>query len=230
VFVKVLIGLCSLSLAWASGGTIVVERHVGDPIAREALKTIEASPDGDAVEQLLDALRHGIGDPDLLKAVNSTLELRFGDQPGGVAAAVSSRGDPRIGASFPYTTWRGPAGTLALEQLSGPVVIHMWATWCGPCLAGMPELDQLAKSRDEINVISLSVDKGFAQAQRTAQRRGWSHVWAWGGPKLWDSIPGMGPPTYYVLDSEHVVRHAISGFVEGDGRLEAAVEAVMARE
>lgn len=44
-------------------------------------------------------------------------------------------------------TVRGPEPTeLTLEKLKGDVVyLEFWATWCGPCIASMPHLTELAK-------------------------------------------------------------------------------------
>ncbi|WP_312192576.1 TlpA disulfide reductase family protein [Sphingobacterium sp.] len=49
---------------------------------------------------------------------------------------------------------------VSLNQLIGKVVIiNLWATWCSPCLAEMPSLDQLHKDfKSNSNVVILSVD------------------------------------------------------------------------
>jgi uncharacterized protein (TIGR03435 family) len=38
------------------------------------------------------------------------------------------------------------------------VVLEFWATWCGPCVAAVPHLNQLARSLDPAKVLFLSID------------------------------------------------------------------------
>jgi thiol-disulfide isomerase/thioredoxin len=50
-------------------------------------------------------------------------------------------------------------GTLDLGAQDGPVLINLWATWCGPCVKEMPQLDALAGALEgEVKVITISQD------------------------------------------------------------------------
>jgi thiol-disulfide isomerase/thioredoxin len=50
-------------------------------------------------------------------------------------------------------------GTLDLGAQDGPVLINLWATWCGPCVTEMPQLDALAGELEgEVKVITISQD------------------------------------------------------------------------
>ncbi|RZL51904.1 MAG: redoxin domain-containing protein, partial [Sphingomonas sp.] len=42
-----------------------------------------------------------------------------------------------------------------------PVLVNLWATWCGPCVAELPTLEALAKSGN-IRVAAISQDTGAA--------------------------------------------------------------------
>ncbi len=46
-----------------------------------------------------------------------------------------------------------------LENYRGKwVLVNVWATWCPPCVAEMPELEALHKSRSDLTVLGVSVD------------------------------------------------------------------------
>jgi len=47
-----------------------------------------------------------------------------------------------------------------------PVIIDFWATWCGPCLAFGPTLEQFAEKHPEIKVCKVNVDDAPAIAQQ----------------------------------------------------------------
>jgi thioredoxin len=41
----------------------------------------------------------------------------------------------------------------------GVVLVDFWAPWCGPCKMLSPNLEQLSKEREELNIIKISVDQ-----------------------------------------------------------------------
>ena len=44
-------------------------------------------------------------------------------------------------------------------QNEKPTVVDFWATWCGPCRLGAPEIDKLAlKYAGSVNVVKVDVD------------------------------------------------------------------------
>ena len=65
----------------------------------------------------------------------------------------------------------GQATTLdriRAAQGGGAVVLNLWATWCVPCVAEMPALDQLARALkpDGVAVLTVSLDHGGAEQVR----------------------------------------------------------------
>jgi len=64
------------------------------------------------------------------------------------------------GTAIPDLQFRDPAGrVLDLGAQDGPVLLNLWATWCGPCVKEMPQLDALAGELEgEVKVITVSQD------------------------------------------------------------------------
>jgi thiol-disulfide isomerase/thioredoxin len=74
----------------------------------------------------------------------------------------------RAGTPAPDSAFEDPAGQPArLADFKGkPVLVNLWATWCGPCITEMPTLDALA-SRDggKIQILAISQDGRDSRAK-----------------------------------------------------------------
>ena len=71
--------------------------------------------------------------------------------------------DPSVGKPFQAELTRLDGAKLALPKdlLGKVVVIDFWATWCGPCLAALPEMKQVyAKYHDKgVEIVGISLDR-----------------------------------------------------------------------
>ena len=86
-----------------------------------------------------------------------------------VPAAAS--GTPRCGQCRSALPWIVDAGdddfAEIAEQASLPVLLDLWAPWCGPCRMVSPALEELARTfAGRIKLVKVDVDT----APRTAQR------------------------------------------------------------
>jgi len=68
----------------------------------------------------------------------------------------------QIGNTAPDFQLTDLAGrNVTLSSLRGkPVVLNFWATWCGPCKAEMPFLQQVYNERKGTDIIILTIDLG----------------------------------------------------------------------
>lgn len=101
------------------------------------------------------------------------------------------------GATLPAIQFFTPDNQkLTLSHYRGKgVVLNLWATWCGPCVAELPTLDRLAGivAAQDIVVLPVSSDAGGAAAVRSFYD---SHGIA--------SLPLLLDPAGAILQSWHV--------------------------
>ena len=73
------------------------------------------------------------------------------------------------GTPAPNVSFEDPFGRPArLSDFRGrPVLVNLWATWCGPCVVEMPSLDALAQREGRnLQVLALSQDMGDGGRQK----------------------------------------------------------------
>ena len=84
---------------------------------------------------------------------------------------AAAAGKPRCAQCQHWLPWiveatDGDYGEI-VEKSSVPVLVDLWATWCGPCRMVSPALEQLAGERaGELKLVKVDVDKAPATAQR----------------------------------------------------------------
>jgi thioredoxin 2 len=84
---------------------------------------------------------------------------------------AAAKGSPRCGNCHRPLPWIVDAGdddfAEVAEQATIPVLVDMWATWCGPCRMVSPVLAQLARERaGQIKLVKVDVDKAPRLSQR----------------------------------------------------------------
>ncbi len=115
-----------------------------------------------------------------------------------------------------YSVTTRAGDVLTPDSLRGHVVlVNVWATWCPPCRAEMPALQQLAEAyaRDSVIVLGLSVDRGPAEAvDEFLAERGITYPVAIVDNGVISAFGGVrGYPTSLLLDRDGVVRHTVMG-------------------
>ena len=78
-----------------------------------------------------------------------------------VVRTSSRESEPRVKANLAFTLEDMNGAKVNLASYAGkPLIINLWATWCGPCRLEMPQLVEFAaKYKDQgLQVIGISVD------------------------------------------------------------------------
>lgn len=104
-----------------------------------------------------------------------------------------------------------------------PVLVNLWASWCGPCIEEMPELDRFAREQGEAGVQVLGIALDDADAVRGfLQRVPVDYAIALDAPGPADAGVRLGNPRgvlpYTVLiDADgRLARHRIGPFAHGE--------------
>ena len=69
-------------------------------------------------------------------------------------------------SSTPLTSVGDDDFTATVLESETPVLVDFWAAWCPPCRVMHPVLDEIARERDDLRIVSLDVDAHQATAAR----------------------------------------------------------------
>ena len=87
----------------------------------------------------------------------------------GPVVLAATPGEVRVGETLPDATMRGLNGPpKKLSEFRGrPLLINVWASWCGPCRAEMASLERLAWMEHAVpfGVIGISTDDYVEKAK-----------------------------------------------------------------
>ena len=134
-------------------------------------------------------------------------------------------GRPAVGGKAP--AFRAPTftgDTLALEDLRGrPVLLNVWATWCGPCRFETPFLESLHREHGSrgLQVVGISVDqRGSEEAVRTFLEEHGVTYRVLRDPRMraMDTFSVLGLPATFLIDDAGVIRFMRMGPVHEDDR------------
>jgi thiol-disulfide isomerase/thioredoxin len=152
----------------------------------------------------------------------------------GSLAAQGRIPSPREGFPAPGFTLDSLSGQpTSLSSVRGHVVIlNLWASWCGPCQAEMPVIQQVYQNERSRGLAVLAVNTTFQDSEQSAQafaeRLGLSY------PILLDRDGSASKayllralPTTFLIDRRGVIRTVVLGGPMAEGFLRSAVEPLL---
>jgi thiol-disulfide isomerase/thioredoxin len=124
------------------------------------------------------------------------------------ASCSSSATSKATTASLPTTPTQLPEFDVArfhdlLGHLRGkPVVINVWASWCGPCVVEAPDLAAAAREfRGRVQFLGVDVLDELGSARALIRRHGWSFPSVFDpSAAIRDDLGFIGQPETIVLD------------------------------
>lgn len=118
---------------------------------------------------------------------------------------VPCRAGPRVGENMQAYKLLDPTGReRTIYDMKGSyVLMHVWASWCAPCLEHMPDMQATLESLSDqpITFVGLNIDNAPAQAQQLAEKNGWN----WSQNYLGDDsdiarqLAISSVPTYFLI-------------------------------
>ncbi|HTX96786.1 MAG TPA: thioredoxin [Mycobacterium sp.] len=102
---------------------------------------------------------------------------------------AAAAGKPRCAQCRQWLPWIVDAGDATFgeiaEKSSIPVLVDLWATWCGPCRMVSPALEQLAGERaGRLKLVKVDVDTAPKLSQRFTVRAVPTLLLLWQGREL----------------------------------------------
>lgn len=109
--------------------------------------------------------------------------------------------------------------SFKVEDKKGKVILlNLWATWCGPCRAEMPELIELQNKYKDKNfeIVGLnSDDETTEQIKDFAGKMNLNYTLGWADPKLMSELLRIskfnGIPQSYMIDRNGKLRGVFTG-------------------
>jgi thiol-disulfide isomerase/thioredoxin len=146
-----------------------------------------------------------------------------------VAYAVWSKPPVAKGEELKEGRWEKPKKTLPafeLADLSGKtwklatlegksVLVNLWATWCGPCNAELPHLEELykkVKDRADVQILTFNIDTDLGLVEPFMKDKGFTFPVLPAYSLVMGMLDGFGIPQNWIVDPRGKWRWTQIGF------------------
>ena len=140
---------------------------------------------------------------------------------------TSDGSDPDLDGSLGLPTQNGEAAPdFSIDLLDGanfqlsdhlstdgrPVILNLWASWCGPCRAEMPAFDAMSKVHTDVLFLGVAVEDNPAAAREFAAEIGVSYPLAIDeDDRVGRRYPSPGLPATYLITADGAIARTIFG-------------------
>lgn len=138
---------------------------------------------------------------------------------------------PQAGFSAPDFTLNSLSGeTVTLSELRGhPVLVNLWASWCGPCRAEMPAIQNVYDQFRDQGFVVLAVNVTLQDSLKAAQ--GFVDEFGFTYPVLLDVDGQVASlyllrafPSSYFIDANGIIQEVVLGGPMNEALLITRVE------
>lgn len=105
------------------------------------------------------------------------------------------------------------------------IVLNFWATWCNPCMAELPHLNQIDKNYEDqdVNVVAISIDAARhaskVKAYVKSRRYAFTTLIDRDTTVVAQYNPSKGIPYTVVIDRQGRIVHFHTGYAAGDEKI-----------
>ena len=129
-------------------------------------------------------------------------------------SAAALHGDSA--ADFTVMTLDGGGFTLSehLEDDGRPVFLNMWASWCPPCKAEMPDINAASQAHEDVKFIGVAVNDDPAASADFATSTGITYTIGFDTEgTVGDEYQVRGLPATYIISADGIILETIFGAV-----------------
>ena len=152
------------------------------------------------------------------KTISSTIQRGF-LATGLIQPTLNDENSESIKANYNFSLTNHKGQPLRFTEYQGKTIfLNFWATWCGPCIAEMPDINELYQeyeNNDQVKFVMISVDKDFEKAKSFIADKSYEfpiHQLTTGLPEVYQAT--SIPTTYVISPNGNIVveRHGIAKY------------------
>ena len=121
----------------------------------------------------------------------------------------------QMAADFTVMTLNGIGFTLSehLEDDGRPVFLNMWASWCPPCKAEMPDINSASQSHEDVKFVGVAVNDDPVAATEFVTSNGIEYTIGFDDGSVSRGYNVRGLPATFIISSDGVILEQIFGAV-----------------